>query len=157
PFYRYGTGIRMFPGTVAQFTNWMQQEITDGQGVRVGQPQDLIFDRQTGEILYVVMLMSDEVLPAEAILQGTMTILPIGVLTWNTQDITLTLEDEQAALADAPRFLLAEGPDLTDSTLNRDVQDYWFGRMPAAALRAGARVLPDDGIRADAVLGRDVT
>lgn len=157
PFYRYGTGIRMFPGTVVQFTNWMQQEITDGQGVRIGQPQDLVFDRQTGEVRYVVVLVSDEVLPAEAILQGTMTILPVGVLTWNTQENTLTFDAEQTALADAPRFLLAEWPDLTDSTLNLDVQDYWFGQMPAAALRAGARVLPEDVMRADAVLNRDVT
>lgn len=157
PFYRYGTGIRMFPGAVVQFTNWMQQEITDGQGVRIGQPQDLIFDRQTGEILYVVMLMSDEVLPAEAILQGTMTILPIGVLTWNTQENTLTFDAEQAALADAPRFLLAEWPDLADTTVNKDIQEFWFSHMPAAALRAGMRILPDTVMRADAVLNRDVT
>lgn len=157
PYYRYGTGIRLFPGAIVTHSGFTGQAIEGQDGSPIGQVWDLVFHRVSGDIAYVTVVLGEELLGG-AVVDGNIALMLLGAFTWNTANRTLSTNVDQSAFLDAERYMSYEAADITDPEWNTNLMQYW-GESDglALSLRAGMRILPGATIRATDMLDYEVT
>lgn len=151
PYYLYGSGTRILPGSAARFLVLTQREVINRDGEPVGMISDLLFEPETGRVPFVALSVDG----AEAAEQLAM--VPLGAFTYNLFDDAFLFDLSAETLQAAPRFAADSWPEMSDPAYRQEMVNYWDEASLGVALRSGMRVLTGAAMEASDLFGYSVT
>lgn len=151
PYYLYGSGTRILPGSAARFLVLTQREVLNQEGEAIGMIEDMFFDPTTGRMPFVAFSVT------EAESDEQLSIVPIGAFTYNPFDDTFLFDLTADTLQEAPRFRADNWPDMSDPAWQEELVAYWDDVSLGVALRTGMRVLTSAAMEAADLFGYSVT